>query len=357
MKIEDILVPGGRKFYRIANADGKVWVLPAAGLRTALQLYQPSGRKGKLLKRFFPLLHRIGPVRRAIHAETLRASLIPLSTPWGEDLDYSIFGGTPSVHQKITIQFSRGGKLLGYGKVTDSEEIARLFRHEQELLAWLRTRGVTDIPECLECRETAPGQWFFLQSTLKTPDSVSPAIYTPLHEAFLKDMADKTAVRLPFEESDFASALDDLEGYLPGFPKAEGEVIRKSIDEVRARYIGKEVSFSAYHADFTPWNMFVLAPQPEKGRPGRERLYVFDWEYGQRTYPPMLDRYHFVIQQAIHVEHLEPEEILRRVRGCGWCDEMDLRCYLLDMISRWTAREKGKLTPEVRIWTAMLEKL
>ncbi len=368
MSIEDILTRGDRTFYRIANADGKVWLLPASGLRTALQLYQPSGRKGKLLKRFFPFLHRLSPVRRAIHAETIKASLIPLPTPWTDNLEYSIFGGTPSVHQKITIQFSRSNRLLGYGKLTDSEEVASLFFHEQKLLAWLKNRGIKNIPECLECCQTESGMWYFLQSTIKTSDCYSPAEYTPLHTAFLKDMAKKTLQAISFEDSDFDRALTTLEGYLPTFPEEMGHVIREAIANVRSHFGGKEVSFSAYHADFTPWNMFVYSPKQKKettGSPvsetadkGLDRgLYVFDWEYGQRSYPPMLDRYHFVIQQAIHVLHLGPDAILQNVQSYEWYDTMSLRCYLLDMISRWTAREKGQITPVVKQWTSMLKKL
>lgn len=345
MRTEDILIPGNRLFYHISNADGKVWLLPADGLRMGLQLYQPSGIKGRMLKRLFPLLHRFSPVRRVIHAEALHKVLIPLPTPWGEGLQYSIFGGTPSVHQKITIQFFRDNQLLGYAKVTDSEDVSSLFEHEQQLLYWLRQRGVTDIPECLECRELKGGLWYFLQNTVKTADSVSPSEYTRLHADFLKNLSEKTLAEMSFEDSDFANALSLLEGYLHGFPARMSDTLHQAIDEVRRHYDEKRVRFSAYHADFTPWNMFFMPAG---------RLYVFDWEYGRRSYPPMLDRYHFVIQQAIHVSHMEPPEIMRLIKGYDWYDDMDMRCYLLDMISRWTDREKGMITPDVRRWLELM---
>lgn len=345
ISIEDILIPGDRLFYHVSNADGKVWLLPAEGMRTGLQLYQPSGIKGRMLKRLFPLLHRLSPVRRVIHAETLHRSLISLPTPWGEGLQYSIFGGTPSVHQKITIQFFRDNLLLGYAKLTDSEDISLLFKHEQQLLDWLRQRGVTNIPECLECRKLDGGLWYFLQTTVKTADSVSPAQYTRPHVDFLKILSEKTLTEMPFEESDFAHTLSLLEGYLHDFPVRMSDALHKAVDEVHRHYDGTRVRFSAYHADFTPWNMFIT---PEGG------LYVFDWEYGRRSYPPMLDRYHFVIQQAIHVSHLEPAEIMKLIKGYEWYDDMDMKCYLLDMISRWTDREKGKITPDVGRWLELL---
>ena len=57
---------GGEKFYRFGNADGKYWIVPARSMRTALNLYQPSGIKGKLVKALLPFLHWMTPVRKEI---------------------------------------------------------------------------------------------------------------------------------------------------------------------------------------------------------------------------------------------------------------------------------------------------
>ena len=53
--------------------------------------------------------------------------------------EYSVFEGTPSVHQKRTIQVWNGERILGYVKVTRSEEVGRLFEREAEFL-----RKITD---------------------------------------------------------------------------------------------------------------------------------------------------------------------------------------------------------------------
>ena len=38
----------GCLFYRFNNADGKIWIMPAKNLRTAMELYQPSGWEGEM---------------------------------------------------------------------------------------------------------------------------------------------------------------------------------------------------------------------------------------------------------------------------------------------------------------------
>ena len=41
----------GETYYSFANADGKRWWMPARHMAVGMNLYQPSGTKGKLLKR------------------------------------------------------------------------------------------------------------------------------------------------------------------------------------------------------------------------------------------------------------------------------------------------------------------
>lgn len=352
--LDHILNPGTRRCYRLQNADGKVWILPAAHLRTAMELYQPSGSKGKMLKQLLPYLHRLPGVLHAIHAQTISVSLAEEIISQAEsafkvtDVDFSIFGGTPSVHQKVTIQFFKGDKILGYGKVTADDDIAALFRHEEKLLGELREKGVTDIPECLYCGKLPSGDYLFLQSTIKTADSRSPENWTSLHEKFLISLAEKTRRNVKFDQTDFARSLSSLKENVDFLPVEFRTVVLNGIDSVTRSLSGKEVEYSAFHADFTPWNMFV-----EHGA-----LFVFDWEYGRLSYPAMLDRYHFFIQQALHVEHLGAKETIDRIKAYKWFDAQELNYYLLDIISRFTIREKGEVSEPLyaglKFWTEML---
>ena len=113
------------------------------------------------------------------------------------------------------------------------------------------------------------------------------------------------------------------------------------------------VEFGAYHADFTPWNMFE-----EKGK-----LFVFDWEYAQMTYPPMLDRYHFFTQTAIFEKHWQEDEIMEYIQCAkgNWINAEAYILYLLDIIARFTIREKGKVSGDVahtmNIWIELLKQL
>lgn len=127
---------------------------------------------------------------------------------------------------------------------------------------------------------------------------------------------------------------------------------------MREKYAGKRVVFSAFQADFTPWNMFV-----EKGQ-----LFVFDWEYARMTYPARLDYFHFLMQTAIFEEHLSVDEIFSRYHSQRialtkiWNDpDIALKCYLLAIISIYMQREHGELEANtikrIGLWLNLLRKL
>ena len=57
--------------------------------------------------------------------------------------EYSVFEGTPSVHQKTTIQVWNEERILGYVKVTRSEEVGRLFEREASFLKYVNSQQST----------------------------------------------------------------------------------------------------------------------------------------------------------------------------------------------------------------------
>ncbi|MGN0282539.1 MAG: hypothetical protein ACI4B3_09600, partial [Prevotella sp.] len=333
------------------------WIMPARHLRTAMELYQPSGSKGKLLKRWFPLLHQMPLVRRAIHVETMLCRLNDellqvLERAFNtNDLEFAIFCGTPCVHQKITMQISKENKILGYCKISDNDEIAALFDKEAQLLKELQKKGIKNIPECLYYGGVDNGTTLFVQSTEKSLNSEVVHDWDDMHEQFLTNMRDATTQYLKFEDSDYFQTLKVFEKHYDWLPvEVDKEMVRKAIEDTCCRWRGKEVAFSAYHADFTPWNMFV-----EKGD-----LFVFDWEYARMTYPPMLDKYHFFTQTAIFERHWKAVDIIRYIGSDEgkWVDADDYMAYLIEIIARFTIREKGNVNGDIamsmKLWNELL---
>jgi tRNA A-37 threonylcarbamoyl transferase component Bud32 len=131
-------------------------------------------------------------------------------------------------------------------------------------------------------------------------------------------------------------------------------VVQATLDEVLGSYAGQKVTFCACHGDFTPWNMFV-----ERGE-----LFVFDWEYASRSYPPGIDYYHFVTQSAIFEQHADAAQIWLQMQQ-HLAEHADNRLkymgYLLDILGRFTLREQGHAQRDelrcMQIWIELLKRL
>lgn len=351
---------GGAPYYRLANAEGKAWLMPARQLQVGMELYQPSGRKGKLLKRLFPLLHRSTLVRRVLQAESLRCELREevrghLVKIFGSrPLCFSIFCGTPCVHRKITMQISAGNDILGYAKFTDVGHIASLFQREKDLLGELWQKGLRDIPQPLFCGQLESGITMFVQSTAKTLRAKTLHRWTPIHDDFLARLYACTRQRLPFEQTDYCRMLQQLSAHFDWLPDADAQqAARWAYGYLMQKWAGRTVDVAACHADFTPWNTFLAG----------KRLYAFDWEYAERTYPPRLDRYHFFTQTAIFEKHWGAEEIKRYIHSeeGAWIDADTYIAYLLDAAARFTLREQRRVSGEaarpIRLWLDVLASL
>lgn len=346
----------GKEFLRFGNADGKHWVVPVKNMQVALNLYQPSGVKGKLVKALLPILYKLSPVRKALNGESLNCTLneelqgVLQKVFATDELEFSIFEGTPCVHQKIAIQLSRGKEILGYCKASDNKEIQSLFEKEYTLLRTLAQKGVGGIPQALFCGTLGNGVHIFVQSTKKTQKSKVPHVWGAQQEQFLATLHERTKQTIPFVESDYCHTLQALQVHLDWLPASiDRVVITTAIARVLAKYRGKEVEYSACHGDFTPWNMFME----------KNELFVFDFEYAALTYPAGLDRYHFELQTANFEKKMTAEEQIGYLQSCKWVDKEKLVMYLLSIITQYTLREKGKYPPQLEqifvLWVKIIK--
>lgn len=332
--------------------------MPNKHIRTAFELYQPSGIKGRLLKKCFPYLKNFSFVRSRLDIKLVSPPLtrefieVCNSIFNSDNLEFSLFLGTPSPHQKTTIQIFKKDRILGYAKISDREGVTGLFSREDELLTYLHKAGIDDIPNSLFCKKLKDGDTLFIQDTRKRGGNQSPRLWTEKHERFIQQLCAKTSRSIEFKKSDFYTSLTYLRDNLERIKdKNIRMTVSSSLEAILGEYGENRVTFSVYHADFTPWNMFM----------NDNRLFVFDWEYSSKTYPSGLDKYHFHIQQWIHVDHLNADIIFEKLCETGWFESVSLRIYLTDIISRYLKREEETFSTSfihsLNIWTNLLRKI
>jgi hypothetical protein len=93
-----------------------------------------------------------------------------------------------------------------------------------------------------------------------------------------------------------------------------------------------------------------------------KKLFVFDFEYAKKTFPPFLDRYHFYTQVCIHEKKWNAEEIFYNylnkndVIFKNTKNSILFMSYLLSIISLYLDREKLNFYnfKEASIWIELL---
>lgn len=346
----------GETYYSFANADGKRWWMPARHMAVGMNLYQPSGTKGKLLKRGLPWLHWNPVVRKVLHAERIQLALGDelrelLEQIFGQQgLEFAIFGGTPSARQKITIQISKEQLILGYCKVTQNTEIYNLFQRESHILNKLNHLNVPNIPTSLFCGVYA-NFFLFIQSTKKTCNSKVIHIWTEKHTVYLELLHQKTKLELNFENTDFYLELKYLESVLEKQTEEAKDLFKYAICVLKKHY-STNSDFSFFHGDFTPWNIFF-----EKGQ-----ICVFDFEYAQNSFPPYLDRIHYIMQVWIIEQKLNAEQIfihLEKLRLQNKIETIQIIAYLTHILSFYIKLYHGNFSSNDNgyiIWSSLLKK-
>lgn len=325
---------GEPRFLTFSNQDGKRWSIPLRNTKVALELYQPSGTKGKLLKSLLPAACKTPVAGKLLHGQEGTVQLSPqlrqlLGECFGDGWDFSVFWGTPCVDQKVTIQIYRKNCLLGYCKVGQTQRVAELFQKEKAILDELKEAGMPHVPRCLGLRQLDEACWAFVQSTEKQPGAVTEHSFGKRQQDFLEELFQRTKRRCPFEETDYAQALiflrDNLSALDPEFVPAVG----KALESTWERYAGQTVEWGMCHGDFTPWNTCLVG----------EDLFVFDFEYALCMAPLGLDRWHFFVQTELLENKKDVGQIAQEYSA--QCDRADdsLQCYLLWIIALYVMRE------------------
>lgn len=354
------------------------WLVPVKNkdlFISSLALYQPSLIRARLLKKLTLLAAQGGLTNLLIRDKAYfqKDDELIKEIFKRSDLEYAIFTGTEGTHQKITIQvMNKKGEILGYIKLSENDDIDKLLKNEAEILGDLLGLELKSglFPKVIYNGELK-GTNVLILDTLKSVHSTFSSKLSDRHINFLSEIFLKTARVSKYMESRFSESLrerlEDLKNRRLETERLEikglKDLYERSLDYVDKEIGRVEIPFGLCHRDFTPWNTFFYNGQ----------IYAFDWEYAKRDYPPMLDIFHFIVQDGITVRHLKPNGLLKRVLKNGkWLSQYSslvgikenlilplLICYLLDISLLYIEREDGNLEAGVQKmvdkWKSVME--
>lgn len=323
-------------YFSLSNQDGKKWTFPKSDVKTALEIYEPTGKKGILLKQWLPAVYKLPFVKRYLAMTDcdfeLSAELRDLIFQTiGGAFEISVFWGTPCVDQKMTMQIFRNREIVGYLKICESDRVLKLCSHEKEILDYLNDNEVSRIPKCYFLKELSSGNYAYFQSTSKRGHEVSPVSFGEMHKDFLDNLYAKSANELVFENTSYYSSQERLRTNLTLLPTEFQASVAENLCDCMNRYAGRTVRWGVVHRDFTPWNTYVVNNQ----------IYAFDFEYAHENAPKYLDRWHFKIQSLIYIHRMSAEEIAGKLSTAAIPERGEIQEYLLDIISLYLERGSG----------------
>ena len=347
------------------------WIIPLKDrnlIISSLAIYQPSTLRARIIKRIAILIARCGFSKIAIRNRIYyhRNDDFMKRIFQKDNLHYAIFTGTEGCHRKITVQvMDRLGSILGYVKISDNKKVNKLLKNEAAMLRDLLKLEVKNglFPEVLY-QGNVNGKTILVLDTHKSINSKFSSRLSDSYIPFLAEVFQKTAKSMVFKKSDYAIGLKKrmtlLNNSLTGIWR---DRLEKAIDYLDQGIGNVTLPFGLCHRDFTPWNTFFH----------NSKLYVFDWEYAKRNYPPLIDIFHFIIQDGILVQKLTPEKLFEGIsknqklindyiESIGISMDLInylLVCYLLDIHLLYVEREGGKIKGELlkkhEIWRKMID--
>jgi len=334
------------------------WLIPLKKnlIISSLAMYQPSLLRAKAIKQFAILLAKLGLfnffVINKVRFE--KNDFLVRNIFKKNSLDYAVFGGTPGYHCKTTIQvMAKDGLILGYIKVADNADLNDLLDNEVEILQYLSKLNVKSVsfPKVIK-KYKIENVNILILDTERSIYSKFTSKLSKAHICSLSELFKKDSNLIKFKESNF---FNQLPGKIQSIPNNINSSWKQSFvgayNYVNAHIGDEVVPFGICQRDFTPWNTFFT----------NAKLYIFDWEYAQKEYPPAIDLFHFIVQDCIYVRKLSPRRILERIGEKQSLFEMYfellninqqflfslLLCYLIDESLLFILRAKGVLEKEV----------
>lgn len=350
------------KEYIVFHHSDKTWIMPSGNLEPALEMYQPSTMKGKVLKSCIKLfytnekiLHKLGCEKKKLSFNVDILSYLQKIINEKNVYIAAYMGDTTTKqNNKVTLQVYNTQRVFCYAKVSEEPEVLENFSREIDSLKYLEEKGVTNIPKVLGDKEIQ-GLRIFVQSTDKPLKQQVRLEFGKNQIEFIENIVKKTKTDVKYETSQFYESIQYLKSVTAEFEEQEQTVIEAAIRQVETYAEEKGLEFAFSHGDYTPWNVYYVDGE----------LFAFDFEYCYQTMPCHMDIFHYFTQFSIMGQHNDVEKTIllyqeRKEMLKEYVENPDVVyvCYLLHIIAFYHNRTEEiteQVKQQMKIWIGLLE--
>lgn len=347
--------------YIVFHHSDKTWVMPSENLEPALEMYQPSTMKGKVLKSCIKLFHTNEKVLYKLGCEKKKLSLnvdilsYLQKTINKKNIYIAAYMGDTTTKQnnKMTLQVYNDQRIFCYVKVSEEPEVLENFSREINSLKYLEEKGIINIPKVLGDEEIQ-GLRIFVQSTNKPLKQQVRLEFGKKQVEFIDNIVKKTKKDVRYEISQFYESVQYLKSVVPQFEDKEQSVIKTAIKQVEIYVAEKGLEFAFSHGDYTPWNVYYVGGE----------LFAFDFEYCYQTMPCYMDVFHYFTQFSIMGQHNDAEKTFllyqenkKTLKEYISSPDIVYVCYLLHIVAFYHNRTNGRkelLQEQMEFWIRLL---
>lgn len=341
------------------HAD-KIWFMPECAVEGALEMYQPSSKGGKRLKKCIVKKHKTPFYAYGSKVEIINLSLSSDIRKQIEDLIginnfyVAAYMGDTSTSQndKAVLQIYGDEEIYAYVKVTTNEENAKRFEKEASVLNNLKNLGIEYVPRVIGLSLDREVKMFAQVNEKPMGQDVKIEFNSQILET-VKDLVQKTIKDIEYKESDFCKYVENLKDNLGVFDKDQKLIVNDAIEIVET----KDLKFAFSHGDYTPWNIYYV----------KDEIRLFDLEYCSESMPAYVDVFHYLSQTTLLGKRFTAQCVMREYEHSlemisEYVDNprTTFICYLVWIISFYIDRSENNIDSireKLDVWVEMLEYL
>ncbi len=340
------------------HAD-KIWVMPACATKGAMDMYQPTSRAGKCLKKSVAEKGKTPIFARGSKTDSVKCSLSSKVRAQLEEMlgigDFYVatYMGDTSTYQneKVVLQIYNDNEIFAFVKVTDNAKVAEAFEREAKAINDLRCLGSENIPRVLGVEER-DGLTYFAQSNDKPMGQEVRLEFNEEVIQNINEIVSKTNIHTSYDMSEFSKCVEYLKGKLSIFDKEQQSILEEAIREVEGAS-----DFAFAHGDYTPWNVYFH----------KNEMYMFDMEYCSFSMPEYMDVFHYLSQTMLLGKRYTAQCVMREYeRNLELLEKyienpkFTFTCYVVWIISFYIKRSEldiERVKNKLDVWVEMLEYL
>lgn len=356
--LKQLYSDGAEETLVFTHAD-KVWVMPECAVEGAMEMYQPTSKGGKHLKKCVVKKHKTPFYARASKIKKINQSLNKEVRKQLEELlgisefYVATYMGDTSTPQndKAVLQIYGDNEIYAYVKVTTNVDNAKRFEKEANAIKELNDLGIECVPRLIGVDLDSEIKMFAQVNEKPMGQKVKLGFNNQVLDT-VKDIVEKTTKKIEYKNSDYCKSVEYLKEQLDMFDKDQKAIVEDAIKTVETA--GLTLAFA--HGDYTPWNVYYV----------KDGMRIFDMEYCSDTMPAYVDVFHYFSQVALLGNRYTAQCVMREyerqldlIKEYVADPKLTFICYLVWIISFYLERTSDidSIREKIDVWVEMLEYL